>query len=61
MSKVSIDIATCVGCGLCEQLCPEVFVIESDGIAHVKSHSCGTHSLKEVSEQCPVSCIKVAE
>lgn len=61
MSKVSVDIATCVGCGLCEQSCPEVFVMEADGIAHVKAHSCGTHNLKEVSEACPVNCIKIGE
>ncbi|MEK6727700.1 MAG: ferredoxin [Candidatus Omnitrophota bacterium] len=61
MSKVSVDITTCVGCGLCEQSCPEVFVMEADGVAHVKAHSCSAHNLKEVSEQCPVNCIKVVE
>lgn len=61
MSKVSVDAATCVGCGLCEQSCPEVFKIEGDGIAHVLAHGCATHNLKEVAEQCPVTCIKVAE
>ena len=61
MPKVSVDVATCVGCGLCEQSCPEVFKIEGDGIAHVMAHSCATHNLKEVAEQCPVTCIKVAE
>ena len=61
MSKVTVDVATCVGCGLCEQSCPEVFIIEGDGIAHVKAHSCTLHNLKEVAEQCPVTCIKVTE
>lgn len=59
MSKVSVDVAICVGCGLCEQSCPEVFIVEADGLAHIKAHSCVTHNLKEVSEQCPVNCIKI--
>ncbi len=60
MAKVSVDVATCVGCGLCEQSCPEVFEIQGDGIAHVKASSCGAHNLNEVAEQCPVAAIKVS-
>ena len=59
MSKVTVDASTCVGCGLCEQLCPEVFKVETDGIAKVKANSCDQHDLKEVAEQCPVTAIKV--
>ena len=58
--KVSIDAATCVGCGLCEQSCPEVFQVQGDGLAHVLGHNCSAkHNLKEVADSCPVSCIKV--
>ncbi len=60
MSKVSVDASTCVGCGLCEQSCPEVFQVQGDGIAHVLAQSCATHNLKEVAELCPVTAIKVA-
>lgn len=60
MSKVSVDAATCVGCGLCEQSCPEVFEVQGDGIAHVKASACATHNLQEVAEQCPVNSIKVS-
>ncbi len=59
MAKVSVDVSTCVGCGLCEQVCPEVFEVQGDGIAHVKAQSCGMHNLTEVAEQCPVTAIKV--
>ena len=59
MAKVTVDVATCVGCGLCEQACPEVFKIEDDGIAHVLAQQCATHNLQEVSEQCPVNAIKI--
>lgn len=60
MAKVTVDVSTCVGCGLCEQSCPEVFQVQGDGIAHVKAQSCGLHNLQEVAEQCPVNSIKVS-
>lgn len=59
MAKVTVDVSTCVGCGLCEQECPEVFEVQGDGFAHVKTHSCGLHNLTEVAQQCPVNSIKV--
>ena len=60
MSKVSVDNATCVGCGLCEQSCPEVFEVQGDGLAHVKAQSCALHNLEEIAQQCPVESIKVS-
>ena len=59
MAKVSIDSSTCVGCGLCEQSCPEVFEVQGDGIAHIKLQVCPEHNLKEIAETCPVNSIKV--
>lgn len=60
MSKVSVDNSTCVGCGLCEQSCPEVFQVQGDGIAHIKAQSCLTHNVKQVAEECPVNAIKAS-
>jgi ferredoxin len=60
MAKVTVDAATCVGCGLCEQSCPEVFKVEGDGIAHVLAHTSASCNLPEVAEQCPVNAIKVS-
>lgn len=60
MSKVSVDTSACVGCGLCEQECPEVFEVQGDGIAHVKAQSCAAHNLAEVAELCPVNAIKAS-
>lgn len=60
MAKVTIDASVCVGCGLCEQLCPEVFEVQADGVAHVKADACDSHNAGEIAEQCPVSAIKVA-
>ena len=60
MAKVTVDASTCVGCGLCEQSCPEVFEVQGDGVAHVKAQTCSLHNLQEVAEQCPVNAIKVS-
>ncbi len=60
MAKVVVDASTCVGCGLCEQNCPEVFEVKDDGIAHVKAQECSTHNLKEVADMCPVNAIAVS-
>ncbi|MDD5292521.1 MAG: ferredoxin [Candidatus Omnitrophica bacterium] len=59
MAKVTIDESTCVGCGLCEQNCPNVFEIQGDGLAHVKNFTDPGCNLAEIVEQCPVSAIKV--
>ena len=59
MAKVSVDVSTCVGCGLCEQSCPEIFEVRGDGIAYVKTQSCALHNIQEVSELCPVNSIKL--
>ena len=59
--QISIDVATCVGCGLCEQYCPEIFQVKGDGIAYLLNQSCSAnHNLKEIADNCPVSCIKIA-
>ena len=60
MAKVTVDASTCVGCGLCEQACPEVFKVEGDGVAHVKAQSCDKHDLKVIASQCPVTAILVS-
>ncbi len=60
MAKVTVDASVCVGCGLCEQLCPEVFKVNSEGIAQAKASECNQHNLTEITEQCPVNAIKIA-
>ncbi len=60
MAKVVVDAATCVGCGLCAQNCPDVFEMKDDGIAYVKAQQCDSCDLKEVADQCPVNAITVS-
>jgi len=59
MAKVTVDAETCVGCGLCEQNCPDVFEMKDDGIAYIKVNECASCDLEETASQCPVEAIKV--
>jgi len=59
MAKITIDEASCTGCGLCSSNCPDVFEVADDGLAHVISENCGSCDIKEVAEQCPVNAIIV--
>lgn len=58
MAKITIT-SDCVGCGLCEQNCPEVFKVEDDGLAHVIGDAAKCENLQDVVSQCPVEAIKV--
>jgi len=52
---------SCIGCGLCEQTCPEVFEVQDDGLAHVKDDADCEEAgcCEEAAEQCPVDAITV--
>ena len=52
----------CIGCGLCEGTCPEVFAVGDEGVAEPivdevpEEHEEGA---QEAAENCPVSAITV--
>lgn len=58
--NVKIDAAECVGCGLCEHMCPEVFSLANSDIAKVLSNAdLNSEGIKTAAEECPVSAITV--
>ncbi len=61
ISKVWVE-EDCIACGLCVEICPEVFVLKDistviDGV----SYSDHEAKIKEAAESCPVSVIKYTE
>ncbi|MEI8140621.1 MAG: ferredoxin [bacterium] len=59
--NAKVDQDLCIGCGLCEQICPEVFKMEGDKAvasgAVVPKEVEG--SCKEAADGCPVSAILI--
>jgi ferredoxin len=56
---VSIDLGQCIGCGVCVQVCPDMFVFdENSGKAMLKEHECDDDGqIKEAVDCCPFGCI----
>lgn len=61
MAAAIVDGDLCIGCGLCAEICPEVFEMGDDGQAHaVNPEKCaGLPCCKEAAESCPVEAIKI--
>ena len=54
-----IDQDACIGCEVCEQLCPEVFKV--DDATHkskvINPTGATTEKIEEVMDNCPAACI----
>lgn len=62
MMKGFVDKDTCIGCGLCPDICPEVFEMDDDGKDIAKDIEIPgdiVPSAREAEEQCPVAAITV--
>jgi ferredoxin len=60
--KAKVDQDTCIGCALCESVCPDVFKLNAEGKANVlvdlipaQFEECA----KQAEGDCPVNAIKV--
>ncbi|MFA5840137.1 MAG: ferredoxin [Candidatus Margulisiibacteriota bacterium] len=56
---IAIDQALCSGCGICVELCPEIFTWGADGKATAIKDSCEIHSPEDVAAQCPMEAIDI--
>ena len=54
--KIKVDDDKCIGCGLCANICEEVFSLNNEGKAIVKAQK-NIPCVKEAIENCPVSAI----
>jgi ferredoxin len=60
--KACVDKEKCIGCGVCANICPDVFEIGDDGIAIVKVDVVPKGKESEVNEaaqSCPVEAIEI--
>lgn len=50
----------CIGCGLCANICPEVFTMTDDGVSQaVGDADQNSNGVLESAEACPVNAIEV--
>ncbi|NLM40192.1 MAG: ferredoxin [Firmicutes bacterium] len=56
-----VDHDLCIGCGLCAELCPEVFEMGDDDLAHViDGADCDAAGCcEEAADSCPVEAISL--
>jgi len=62
--KAVVDKDTCISCGLCVDVCPQIFSVEQDGKAAAKNTvvpSDTEASCRDAAQQCPVEAIKITE
>jgi ferredoxin len=61
MMKAEVN-TNCIGCGLCPDVCPQVFELQDDGLAHVtvgEIEADWVDSAREAEAGCPVDAISV--
>ena len=62
--KPIVDRDLCIGCGACEEECPEVFELKEDGISSVIKEHPGRESygcVHDAADACPVDAIHIEE
>lgn len=59
MANPKVDPDLCIGCGLCSEICPEVFEMGDDDIAFVKEGADCEEAgcCQEAADSCPVDAI----
>ena len=56
--KANVDKDTCIGCGACPSICPEVFSMDDDGLAKAIDSEI-PEDAKEARDGCPVDAIDI--
>ncbi len=58
--KVKVDKDKCISCGLCANICPNIFIMDKDNKSKVvkqPSNKADEACIKEAIESCPVEAI----
>lgn len=57
--KVNVN-EECIGCGLCESMCPQVFQLNSDNVSEaISDNDAFREQAEEAAIACPVNAIEV--
>lgn len=60
--KAYVDDGLCIGCGTCPEVCPEVFHMTDEGIAHAIDSDIPADlegKAKQACDSCPVDAIDI--
>lgn len=60
--KPIVDSELCIGCGNCEDTCPDVFELKDDGLAHVITENPGVElfgCVRDAADSCPTDAITI--
>ena len=56
-----VDQELCIGCGICADLCPEVFTLQDEKSQVIGEGNCASCDCQEAVDSCPVSAIELKE
>ena len=61
MYRISIDRSLCNGHGVCEAVSPDVFELDDDGLAVLRTAVSEDETVREACESCPTGAISIAK
>jgi ferredoxin len=60
MYRIAIDRSLCNGYGVCEALAPDVFELDADGFAVLRTGVSEDEAVREACDSCPMGAISIA-
>jgi ferredoxin len=60
MYRISIDRSLCNGYGVCEALAPDIFELDDEGLAVLRTAVTDDEAVREACSNCPSGAISIA-